>query len=481
MANDYSVVLSAKLNEAQAQAELLKALRKIEKNANAKLNIGIKNDTLASNIEKAQLRVDNLRTKYSAFVRDPKLSQAWQALFDQSQIIKSQKELSNLNAKIGVFEQQLEKAGKRARSFGAELKNNVLKMGNWMLLGAVLSGIMRAIGQIYTNVVTVNTAMTELKKVTNETATAYNEFLDSAADKAQNLSAKLSEVVEATSNFARLGFNMEDAAQLAEVAIMYKNVDELQNAVDAYEAVSEAVEEYNDGGFVTDDTLSALEERIPGVISLLYDESGELRDGAAAAFESSDAMLAFLASMIQAQLTAAQADYSNLVAQLGAASLAAVAAQQNIANLQAMLAQITGVQAAGAKKPKGGGGTSSIYSKEYQSAKDYTEHMIKLSELRQQRMDSESAAYKTESQTQIAYYQQLMNNTEAELARLRKKGYDASNKEFRQLTEDYESYQNEIYDIAYNAWKQQQQCCFCGWVWDDGCNCWRCCCGPICK
>ena len=193
---------------------------------------GVKSDTLSTSILGAQTRIDNLRTKYSAFVTDPKLKRAWSDLFDQSKIVKTKEELTNLNAKVGLFEQQLEKAGKRQRSWTAELRNNISKMGQWMVLGGVISSIMRAIGQIYENVKSVNTAMTELKKVTNETSTAYNRFLDESAEKAVKLSAGVAELVEATANFSRLGFSIKDAKQLAEVAIMYKNVGDEVESVD---------------------------------------------------------------------------------------------------------------------------------------------------------------------------------------------------------------------------------------------------------
>jgi hypothetical protein len=233
--------------------------------------------------------------------------------------------------------------------------------------------------------------------------------------------------------------------------------NELEAFAESYDVVNKAVEEYNDNGYVTDDTLSSLEQKIPGVISLLYDESGQLRDGAAAAFESTDAMLAFLQAQVQAQIVAAQTDYSRLVQELGKASAAAIAAQQNIENLQALLDLITGARGAGDKQKKSsGGGSSSIYSKEYKNAKDYTEHMIKLSELRQERMEEESEEYEQESQKQILYYQQLVDATVAEMQRLAAEGYDITNEQYRKLLEDFESYQNAIYQIAYAAWKQQQ-------------------------
>lgn len=74
------------------------------------------------------------------------------------------------------------------------------------------------------DVIALDTAMTELKKVTDETDQTYMRFLDRATDRAQKLGATISDVVTATADFARLGYNLEDSEQLAQAAIVYKNV-----------------------------------------------------------------------------------------------------------------------------------------------------------------------------------------------------------------------------------------------------------------
>lgn len=91
-----------------------------------------------------------------------------------------------------------------------------------VLLG--INAIRKSIAQMVLEVIALDTAMTELKKVTDETDQTYMQFLDSATIKAQKLGATISDVVTATADFARLGYNLGDAEQLAEAAIVYKNV-----------------------------------------------------------------------------------------------------------------------------------------------------------------------------------------------------------------------------------------------------------------
>lgn len=203
-------------------------------------------ERLNSNIQTAQLRIQNLKNTYSGFVSDPNLLGKWQALFDESQVISSQKELTNLNAKIRLFEQELISAGKHSRSLFDELKANAVKMGTWMVLGGVIAGVMRGVTGLYDAVVDLDTAMTELKKVTNETDAAYDAFLSTAADKAVQIGASYADFVTATSDFARLGYTMDDAASLAEVATIYSVVgDEINGVEDATSSIISTMKAFN--------------------------------------------------------------------------------------------------------------------------------------------------------------------------------------------------------------------------------------------
>ena len=82
----------------------------------------------------------------------------------------------------------------------------------------------------------IDLALTELKKVTDETEASYAKFLDTAAGTAGKIGSTLSDFTEATANFARLGYTMEESANMAETAIVYKNV------ADGLDTVEESTE-----------------------------------------------------------------------------------------------------------------------------------------------------------------------------------------------------------------------------------------------
>ena len=266
------------------------------------------------------------------------------------------------------------------------------------------------------------------------------------------------------------------ASSLLDIAKVANN--DLEDAAKAYEALESAVSDYNDAGYITDDTLQAINDRLPGVLELLMDENGQLTDNAAAAMGSTDSLIKFIRAQLQAQLEAARTNYQNLVNELNRVK---AAADGSAASMNAVIAAQTGLALAGKGvqdaqdaldnfnkyaesgaftskgRSGGGGGSKSIYSQQYEEITNLTEHYIKMSELRQKRMSEESDEYKAESKQQFLYYQQLAQQTYAEISRLRAKGYTEANADFRKLLQNYEGYLNSMYDIAKAMWEQEKQ------------------------
>jgi hypothetical protein len=84
----------------------------------------------------------------------------------------------------------------------------------------------------------IDLALTELKKVTDETEETYDKFLDTAAKTGARLGTTISAVTEATATFAKLGYSMEQATEMAESAIVYKNVgDNIASTEDAADSI----------------------------------------------------------------------------------------------------------------------------------------------------------------------------------------------------------------------------------------------------
>lgn len=78
----------------------------------------------------------------------------------------------------------------------------------------------------------IDLAMTELRKVTDETEATYAKFLDTASKSAGAIGSTVKDFTTVTSDFARLGYSIEEASEMAKTALIYENVGDGFNSVE---------------------------------------------------------------------------------------------------------------------------------------------------------------------------------------------------------------------------------------------------------
>ena len=114
---------------------------------------------------------------------------------------------------------------------------------------AVLAGInamQMALRDVFQQILAIDTAMTELKKVTDLPESDYDEYLSRAKDEAKELGAGVADVVNATADFARLGYNLNQAEKLSKAATVYKNVgDGITDISTASESIISTMKAFN--------------------------------------------------------------------------------------------------------------------------------------------------------------------------------------------------------------------------------------------
>ena len=127
---------------------------------------------------------------------------------------------------------EIKSANEDTSTLGARFMALSKKFGSWLTVSQVVMKAYEAARKMLTTAIEVDTAMTELKKVTNETDATYDKFLDNAATRAKEVGATLTDVVNASASFARLGYDIDEAANLADTAIVYKNVADDIDSID---------------------------------------------------------------------------------------------------------------------------------------------------------------------------------------------------------------------------------------------------------
>lgn len=121
------------------------------------------------------------------------------------------------------------KTGNVGMNTAQKFSNAWNKIGGWSLVTGAFAKIGQAGREMYKAVYDVDTAMTNLYKVTDETSQKYNQFLESSSKSAHELGRSISSLVKQTANWAKLGFSLDEAEQLAKISSIYANVGEVDN------------------------------------------------------------------------------------------------------------------------------------------------------------------------------------------------------------------------------------------------------------
>lgn len=142
-----------------------------------------------------------------------------------------------------------------------KLFNNLKKDANGLFAaiagGTSMHTIVQYMRQGIQAVRELDLALTELKKVTDETDETYEKFLQTAARTGSRIGSTLSNVTSATAEFAKLGYNIEQAASMAEAALVYTNVGDNMNVETASQSIISTLKAF---GIEANNTMSIVDK-----------------------------------------------------------------------------------------------------------------------------------------------------------------------------------------------------------------------------
>lgn len=144
--------------------------------------------------------------------------------------------VTTLTGEFDVLSSDIKGAGENTQTLGEHFGKLASKFTQWFGVSQIIMFAVQTVKQMVRGIIELDTAMTELKKVTDETDATYDRFLDNAVSRAKQVGASLNDVVTATADFARLGYNISEASDIADAALIYKNVG------DGIESISQASE-----------------------------------------------------------------------------------------------------------------------------------------------------------------------------------------------------------------------------------------------
>ena len=226
----------------QAKAELDKFKADAEKNG--KINLTITYDKAKG----VKTQIEQLKTatgEYATVVS--KLNSQGQVL---EQVITRVGRSSN-NATSGInslnqAQQNLNNSTKRSISVFQDFTDTFLKMAKFNTINMIYDGLIDKMSEAIQITNDFDAAMTEFKKVTDTTNLSLTEYTETLAKLGSAVGLGATSMLEASTEFSKSGFNPEDSANLAQVAMLYTNIaDEELSAGEAASYIISQMKAFN--------------------------------------------------------------------------------------------------------------------------------------------------------------------------------------------------------------------------------------------
>lgn len=224
----------------QAEQEYARALEKTNNLIRIQARIDKTNNDaikLQDNREKFQGKIDAWMAKNSAATK-----QFGAQLLDlRAKAEKAdQVTLNHLESELYKVDKAAEKAGAKGLNTLDRIKDKFKEYMGYFSVAEVFMWAEQGLREMFNTVKEIDTAMTGLYRVTDLTASQYDSLFNEMIGSAKEYGATLNDIINATTDWVRAGFDANTALGMAEVTTMYQHISDLdydtaaENLITAY-------------------------------------------------------------------------------------------------------------------------------------------------------------------------------------------------------------------------------------------------------
>ncbi|MFE4571288.1 phage tail tape measure protein [Paenibacillus chitinolyticus] len=141
--------------------------------------------------------------------------------------------LSGIDTELKKVVTSAKTAGSNIMGFGQQFAVAIQRIPLWMGAMTAFYFPLRQFQEGLKSILEIDTALTNLKKVTDETSTTYAQFVRESGEIANSVGNLTANVIESATEWARLGYNIQQAKVLAKETLVYQNVGDIKSAEDA--------------------------------------------------------------------------------------------------------------------------------------------------------------------------------------------------------------------------------------------------------
>jgi hypothetical protein len=136
-------------------------------------------------------------------------------------------ELQRLQTQLREYTANARVAHEHTMTFGSALRQALAGFSLWSLTAQLVYAPIRALQDMTSRLITIDTLMTDLRRVMELPDFKFTEILQNAVDTSDKLSSKLTDVLGIMGSFGRMGFNDNQLVDITKTAQVLQNISDL--------------------------------------------------------------------------------------------------------------------------------------------------------------------------------------------------------------------------------------------------------------
>ena len=178
--------------------------------------------------------------------------------FDTLSPSEVREKLAEINRGFSETAANIRAVNENTKSLSSRLGNLASKFSAWFSVSQVIMYAIRSIRRMISTSVELNSAMTQLRIVTRANTQDMQAYSDSISESAKKIGSSITDLVDSTTTFARLGYTLEESSALAEFTAMLQNVGDI-DVSDAQDAITSIIKAF---GADVDDIESIMDKLV---------------------------------------------------------------------------------------------------------------------------------------------------------------------------------------------------------------------------
>ena len=209
-------------------------------------------------------------------------------LLNAANVAKSTGELKTLRGELSAFKTELVATNNAGMTWGSKFKESIKSYAKFFSGASLVYAIANQVRNAATEAKTLDDSLVNLQKVTDEIADrdALYKYFDKSLSKAQELNVKVGSLIDAVTEFKKLGWSLDDAELGAKWANILSNVGDVDIDT-AIGSIKTSIASFDEIGGYTDDQMDKKLEAYTDLINNMSNKYSIDAEGLAESFRLS--------------------------------------------------------------------------------------------------------------------------------------------------------------------------------------------------